>query len=46
MRKTHLAPAPKPCPRCYAPMRQTPAGFACDRHGTPDPQGSAPWRKR
>ncbi len=29
---------PKPCPRCYAPMRPTPKGFACKRHGIPEPQ--------
>jgi hypothetical protein len=30
-------PAPKPCPRCYAPMHSTPEGFACERHGIPEP---------
>lgn len=26
---------PKPCPRCYTPMRQTANGWACAKHGAP-----------
>lgn len=29
---------PKPCPRCYAPMRYGPDGFLCERHGAPEPE--------
>ena len=28
---------PKPCPRCYAPMRVTADGFECAKHGIPPP---------
>src|SRR5579872_361196 len=28
---------PKPCPRCYAPMRLAATGYECERHGAPPP---------
>lgn len=30
-------PPPKPCPRCYTPMRKTASGYECAKHGTPAP---------
>jgi hypothetical protein len=36
---------PKPCPRCYAPMRMTATGYACDKHGAP-PTDPPPRRER
>lgn len=35
---------PKPCPRCYAPMRLTTTGYECERHGAPPPDRSGPIR--
>lgn len=26
---------PKPCPTCYAPMKQEGASWACEKHGKP-----------
>lgn len=35
MRRAVVPKQPKPCPRCYAPMRPIGSHFECERHGRP-----------